>query len=202
MSYYRRNLPHWHPEGKCIFLTWRLYGSLPVGFIRGLRMRLGMQSAEEFRLAEQLLDRPTDSPLWLKEPRIAAAIVETLISGAFELHHYDLHAYVVMANHVHVLLSPLMRLRLITRELKGITARQSNSILGRTGKRFWQDECFDHWVRNEAQFVRLGFRLNPWAAAWELILRPPFRGLFPGRHRRWLCGRCCRSSRCGLCTPM
>src|SRR6266851_3973849 len=30
MAFYRRNLPHWHPEGASIFLTWRLYGSLPV----------------------------------------------------------------------------------------------------------------------------------------------------------------------------
>src|SRR5690242_2955448 len=29
MTYYERNLPHWHPEGKAIFLTWRLFGSLP-----------------------------------------------------------------------------------------------------------------------------------------------------------------------------
>jgi hypothetical protein len=27
MTFYRRNLPHWHPEGKSIFITWRLYGS-------------------------------------------------------------------------------------------------------------------------------------------------------------------------------
>src|ERR1700736_4160188 len=30
-SFYRRRLPHWQPEGVPIFLTWRLYGSLPRG---------------------------------------------------------------------------------------------------------------------------------------------------------------------------
>src|SRR5437588_8171297 len=30
MTFYRRNLPHWQPEGKPIFLTWRLFGSLPI----------------------------------------------------------------------------------------------------------------------------------------------------------------------------
>ena len=35
MSFYRRNLPHWHPEGKAIFVTWRLFGSLPKGVAPG-----------------------------------------------------------------------------------------------------------------------------------------------------------------------
>ena len=63
MAFYRRNLPHWHPDGKCIFLTWRLYGSLPVGFLLGLRLRAELEPAEEFRLAEKLLDRPAQGPL-------------------------------------------------------------------------------------------------------------------------------------------
>jgi hypothetical protein len=29
MEFYERRLPHWHPTGKDIFLTWRLYGTLP-----------------------------------------------------------------------------------------------------------------------------------------------------------------------------
>ncbi len=32
MLFYRRNLPHWHPEGAVLFLTWRLCGSLPASF--------------------------------------------------------------------------------------------------------------------------------------------------------------------------
>ncbi len=29
VSYYERRLPHWHPDGKDIFITWRLEGTLP-----------------------------------------------------------------------------------------------------------------------------------------------------------------------------
>jgi len=143
LAFYKRNLPHWHPESKCIFLTWRLYGSLPAGFARGLR------------LAETLLDCATGGPLWLKNPAVADAVLETLLQGASEFRRYDLHAYSVMANHVHVLLTPLARVRNITRALKGITAQACYRILRRTGQRFWQDESFDHWVRNEGQFVRV-----------------------------------------------
>jgi len=28
-KFYRRRLPHWQPPGATIFLTWRLFGSLP-----------------------------------------------------------------------------------------------------------------------------------------------------------------------------
>jgi REP element-mobilizing transposase RayT len=155
VAFYKRNLPHWHPESKCIFLTWRLYGSLPAGFARGLRLNQKPEPGETFRLAETLLDCATGGPLWLKNPAVADAVLETLLQGASEFRRYDLHAYSVMANHVHVLLTPLARVRNITRALKGITAQACNRILRRTGQRFWQDESFDHWVRNEGQFVRV-----------------------------------------------
>jgi putative transposase len=155
MAFYQRNLPHWHPEGNCVFFTWRLYGSLPVGFLRRLRVNPNFAPNEEFRVAERLLDRPVEGPLWLKEPRVADIVVETLLRGAFELRRYDLHSYAVMANHVHVLLTPRARIRNITQEIKGATARSSNLILRRTGERFWQDESFDHWIRSEGQFIRV-----------------------------------------------
>ncbi len=37
-TYYRRNLPHWHPIGRSIFLTWRLDGSLPRTVVEKLRL--------------------------------------------------------------------------------------------------------------------------------------------------------------------
>src|SRR5215472_5246832 len=46
-------------------------------------------------------------------------------------------------------------LPIITRWLKGSTARHANRHLARTGQPFWQDESYDHWVRNEKQFNRI-----------------------------------------------
>ena len=68
-----------------------------------------------------------------------------------------------MPNHVHVLLDPAISLERITNSLKGVTAREANRILGRTGEHFWQDESFDHWIRNGAEFdrVRLYIERNP-----------------------------------------
>jgi len=75
-----------------------------------------------------------------------------IIRGA-ELAHYALHAYVVMPNHV--LLDPHVPLRRITGGIKGVSARDANGALGRTGKAFWQDESFDRWIRDSAQFERI-----------------------------------------------
>ena len=60
-----------------------------------------------------------------------------------------------MANHLHLLLAPLRPLAEITRLVKGATARQANKILGRTGVPFWQDESFDHWIRNASEWNRI-----------------------------------------------
>jgi hypothetical protein len=39
--------------------------------------------------------------------------------------------------------------------LKGSTARQANLMLGRTGEAFWQDESFDHRVRDDVALERI-----------------------------------------------
>ena len=53
-----------------------------------------------------------------------------------------------MSNHVHLLLQTEAPLAVITKGIKGVSARKANLILGRTGK-IWHDESFDHWVRAE-----------------------------------------------------
>jgi len=60
-----------------------------------------------------------------------------------------------MANHVHVLLFPLISPSRLLKSLKGFTARQANRLLNRTGEPFWQKESYDHWVRNEAEWNRI-----------------------------------------------
>jgi REP element-mobilizing transposase RayT len=59
-----------------------------------------------------------------------------------------------MPNHVHVLFSPHVPLPRIMRSIKAFTAREANRILGRSGNPFWQDESFDHWIRDNAAFQR------------------------------------------------
>jgi putative DNA methylase len=153
MTFYRRNLPHWLPEGRAIFLTWRLHGSLPAG-PRAQITKLRSDPGKQFLALDGHLDSACSGPLWLADPEIADYAEYPLIRGA-TLHHYELHAFAIMPNHVHVLLTPLRPLSKITNAIKGVAARDANATLDRIGKPFWQDESFDHWVRNSAEFERI-----------------------------------------------
>src|SRR4029077_227479 len=69
--------------------------------------------------------------------------------------HYELHAFVVMPNHVHVLVTPTLALRKLTKSLKGITTKRANARMALTGSPFWQEESFDHLVRNQREFEKI-----------------------------------------------
>jgi REP element-mobilizing transposase RayT len=183
MAFYRRNLPHWHPEGKAIFITWRLYKSLPVALVKKLRgptkntaTQPAGASPEEFPgnkflQLDSSLDSAKSGPVWLLDPEFADYAEYPILRGA-ELGRYELHAYAIMPNHVHVLLEPHLPLAKISGIIKGVAARDINSRLGRSGKPFWQDESFDHWIRNSAEFERIRHYIewNPVRA--HLVPRP------------------------------
>ena len=151
-AYYYRNLPHWQPEKRTIFLTWRLHGSLPKGLTEHLR-KYADEPGKQFAASEAVLDAADSGPDWLKDSETAEIVERAIFRGA-ELGHYGLRAYVVMPNHVHVLLDPLVPIQRLTSGIKGVSARMANLKLGRTGNHFWQDESFDHWIRNKGQLVR------------------------------------------------
>jgi REP element-mobilizing transposase RayT len=71
------------------------------------------------------------------------------------LSHYALHAFVVMPNHVHLLLTPAIEIPKVTKSLKGITAKRANRMLGLTGNSFWQEESYDHLVRSDREFEQI-----------------------------------------------
>jgi REP element-mobilizing transposase RayT len=112
-------------------------------------------AGRDFVLSDRALDRADRGPLWLKDPRVAEMVVDSFFFGEERLGQYVLHAYVVMANHVHLLLAPKVELAKITRSLKGATARRANEVLGRTGEVFWRRESYDHWVRNPVEFRKI-----------------------------------------------
>jgi putative transposase len=93
-------------------------------------------------------------PLHLRSDAIATLVVDSLFRGE-DLGHYHLGPFVAMANHVHLLLSPLISPSLLLKSLKGVTAREANRVLNRTGEQFWQRESYDHWVRSEREWNRI-----------------------------------------------
>jgi len=183
MSYYERNLPHWQPEGKALFVTWRVWGSLPALARAKARLRIQTARAESprhrapsageyFVALDQELDKAGHRGAWLKDRRVASVIVAALRRGEDEFGQYRLLAFVVMPNHVHILIEPRVDPVRLLKGLKGTTARAANRILRRTGRPFWQDESFDHWVRNGAELERIRryIERNPVTAG--LVCRP------------------------------
>jgi REP element-mobilizing transposase RayT len=108
-----------------------------------------------FVAMDSLLDHAGTGPLHLQQPQIAALIIDALQHGQDRMRYYQLHAYVVMANHVHLLLTPQVEVAKITHSLKRFTARTANRILGLTGQTFWQDESYDRLVRDDREFDRI-----------------------------------------------
>ena len=151
MPEYHRRLPHFHPPDAYVFLTWRLWGTLPLRVDSTARPAAG----RAFALQDGALDRCASGPRWLGNCDTANLVAEAILIGESERRFYELCAWVVMPNHVHLLILPRVPIPVLMRWLKGSTARSANRILGRTGRPFWQDESFDHWVRNEREFHRI-----------------------------------------------
>lgn len=177
---YRRNLPHFQPEGAIFFVTTRLAGSLPLEAIERLQeqRRVNRQAVEHmvappelkqalwydedkryFGRFDRLLDGATAGPLWLSEPRVAELVCEAIRRHDGRL--YDLIAYCLMPNHAHLIFTPQPRpdgryyaLAWIMQRLKGGTAYQANQLLGRRGA-FWQHESYDHTVRDGRELERI-----------------------------------------------
>jgi type I restriction enzyme R subunit len=82
-----------------------------------------------------------------------------LVAGAlrhFDGDRYHLGDFVVMPNHVHLLVCLLgaTEIEAQCQSWKKYSAGQINRLLGRSG-RFWQEESFDHLVRSPEHFERL-----------------------------------------------
>src|SRR5690242_5346339 len=130
VRYHARRLPHYHSIGQPIFLTWRLHGSLPAN----RNFSALTTSGQAFVAMDRLLDARRIGPLSLRQPEIASMVVEAIHHR--EPREYRLHSYVVMPNHVHLMVTPLLEISKIVHSLKLFTARKGNSTLGLTGQPF------------------------------------------------------------------
>ena len=181
VPYYERCLPHWQPDGAALFVTWRLHGSLPQCF-HSFQSQPGGRA---FVAMDRELDRASDGPCWLKDDRIAQCVIDTFRYGEKQLGLYELRSWVLMSNHVHILLYPKIELAKITKTIKGFSARRANAILDRRGQPFWQDESYDHWVRDRVELEKVVRYIEgnpvsaglvnrpedwPWSSARETVL--------------------------------
>jgi len=143
--------------------------STPVCHPSGLSRTDTLNSGQAFAAMDRLLDEARSGAFYLRQPAIANMVVEAIQYNANILRHYLLHAFVVMPNHVHLLATPAVTLPKLTKSLKGITAKRANAMLALTGRPFWQEESYDHLVRNERERnpVRAGLMREPSEYRWS-----------------------------------
>ena len=100
------------------------------------------------------LDRARSGPLHLRRPEFAEMVLDAIRVRETE-GEYVLHNFVIMPNHVHLLVTPEIDLSEITHSLKRYTGLEGNRLLRVCGQAFWQDESYDRWVRDAAEFERI-----------------------------------------------
>jgi REP element-mobilizing transposase RayT len=187
-TFHSRRLPHYHSIGQPIFLTWRLHGSLPAN----RAFPAATTAGQAFLAMDRLLDTACTGPLYLRRPEFAKMVVKAIHYEEWDMRHCQLHTYVVMPNHVHLLMTPLVEVSKVTQSLKRFTAGEGNRILGLTGVPFWQDESYDRLVRDETEFQRIAdyIEMNPvkcgmvstaeeflWSSARPIENRPQIENL-------------------------
>jgi hypothetical protein len=118
--YYRRNLPHYQPVGATFFITFRLAVSLPDEVVVRLKeeqmpseqlllkikdeklrkKKIDDQHKQYFNNFDKMPDKTVNGKDWLKDERVAKIIAEAIHVRDKEV--YDLLAYCIMPNYVHI----------------------------------------------------------------------------------------------------
>src|SRR5213595_8694 len=176
----RRHLPHWEQEGATYFVTFRLADSIPNTLLTEWHDELQTwlkfhprpwdhKTAKEYERRfvdgpEKWLDRG-HGECHLRNQRLAAIVANAL--RHFDRERYRLDAFVVMPNHVHVLVQPKSGHSLSERlhSWKSFSAHSINKALHRKGD-FWMEESHDRMVRDfeELERYRDYIKENPVAA--------------------------------------
>jgi putative transposase len=102
--FWKRYLPHLTPEGQPVFVTWRLAGSIPVP--HAALLKNDSNPGKAFARFDRKLDRSQFGPMWLGDTRVANMFVSVLMYGESTRRSYGLGAWVVMPNHVHLVIQP------------------------------------------------------------------------------------------------
>lgn len=163
---HQRDLPHWQQGEVPIFVTWTLADSLPKEatlklkasrdhWLAGHPKPWNEKTEKEYYVKfanpiNEMLDRGRGSCI-LRDQGIAMIVADRIL----EQHEKDaiIHAFVIMPNHVHVLMQLRGEVQLpgIIQRWKGASSRLINQRLGKSGK-LWQQEYWDRLIRSRVHF--------------------------------------------------
>jgi len=177
--FYNRNLPHYQPPGAALFITFRLADSLPQSTLHQLRReRLMLEEKCKGRTGpttdqmevdriqrcifgkwDTYLAKAEVGPQWLCDDKVASIVAESIQFGAAKF--FDLDAYCIMPNHVHLVCTPRQEsdggypsIAAFMHTIKRHSASQANRVLNRHGA-FWQHESYDRVIRSGKEMERV-----------------------------------------------
>ena len=162
----RGYIPHWEAGEISQSITFRLSDSLPGRLLEQWREELSHLPDDEAAVKrrariEKALDLGQGAGR-LSIPILGEFVENTLLH--FDADRYLLHAWVIMPNHVHVLITPRgsHTLSNILHSWKSFTAKQANALLATKGA-FWAPEYFDRAIRDETHYANTiaYFAINP-----------------------------------------
>ena len=150
------HLPHYDQGRLLHMITYRLGDSLPDNVLLRLKHETAelpqeQRAIERKRRVEYWLDQGHGSCL-LRHPDCARHV-----KNAWEFHdgkYYDLDAWVVMPNHVYLLMEvyETSQLEKIIRMWKTFSCRLINKRVGRKGT-LWMPDYFDRYIRDARHFA-------------------------------------------------
>jgi putative DNA methylase len=174
----RGYLPHCNHPGLVQSVTFRLADSLPAAVLQSWEAELAVlpeqeRTTERWRRIEDWLDA-SHGACWLRHPRIAELMENALLH--FDGTRYHLLGWVVMPNHVHLLLEtiPDWPLENLIFSWKSWTAREANKVLRRNGV-FWQRDYHDRYIRDGEHFD----------SAMQYLEQNPVKAGLCGRAEDW-----------------
>ena len=150
----RGYVPHIDGKGLVQFITFRLADSMPQSVLETWRDDLanGVVTDANFRRRiETYLDQNYGA-CPLKDPKVATIVQDALLN--FDGVRYRLLAWVIMPNHVHLLLECINDFSLdsVMHSIKSYTSHEANKMLETNG-RFWSKEYFDRYIRNRRHYL-------------------------------------------------
>jgi REP element-mobilizing transposase RayT len=145
--YSRGYLPHFDNGAVVQAVTFRLADSLPLHLLEQLNAQVG-DVRLRFRFIDGWMDRGSGAAI-LRHPQYAAIVEDAL--RFFDGKRYRLLAWVIMPNHVHVMIEQMDRLDTILHSWKSFTANRINALRDVRGK-VWAREYYDRFIRDPAHF--------------------------------------------------
>lgn len=164
---WRRHLPHWEQSGCTYFVTFRTADSIPAEKLNQWKserdkferdhpnpwsdVEWRVYRSEFLDRIERWSDRGYGACL-LRRPDLRRIVADALECfnerPESQSSRYQLGDWVIMPNHVHLLVRPLppWTLGQLIHSWKSFTAKAINKAIGGSGT-FWPDERFDHLVR-------------------------------------------------------